>query len=113
MDNDTDVSINFPNVHTKRPRKASVTIDLGLKDIYLKADITADPDFERLHKAYSLLSLTKTITIDLDAKYGEKLFDIAGLCDLVGLEAPENENTMYYVEYKFFDNSDEPGDPAR
>jgi hypothetical protein len=28
------------------------------------------------------------------------------------LEAPENENTMYYVEYKFFDNSDEPGDPT-
>ena len=120
VDNDTDVSINFPNFasYKEAALKASVTIDLGLKDIYLKADIFADPDFtsDSIRPTAYLKAYDQDDNeiADLDAVYdGEKLyFDIAGLYDLVGLEAPENENTMYYVEYKFFDNSDEPGDPT-
>ncbi len=124
-----DHAIAFPNFsnYEEGALKASLTIDLGEKDLYLKADILADPDFSVVGgeksrpTAYLAAYNSEGEKIaDLDALYdGYTLyFDIAGLYEIVGLE-PQG-NTQYKVDFDFFaeaapeeDDGDVDGDDTQ
>ncbi|MFA6765937.1 MAG: hypothetical protein WCS45_02670, partial [Clostridia bacterium] len=99
--------------------KVSLSIDLGLKDLFLKADIFVNPDLsgEITPSAY-LVALDKDgeAIADLDAFYDGKVlsFDLAGLYDMLDVDYPE-EGTMYFVDLVFadlFQEADEPENAA-
>jgi hypothetical protein len=120
-----DHAIAFPNFsnYEEGALKASLTIDLGAKDLYLKADILADPDFSVVDgeksrpTAYLAAYNSEGEKIaDLDALYdGYTLyFDLEGLYEVVGIEPAEGVSTQYKVDFDFFaeavEDDDDDGD---
>lgn len=100
--------ISFPNFDNYKEGvlKASLTIDLGVKDLYLKADVFADPDFtnKQTNPTAYLAAYNKlgTKIADLDALYdGEWLyFDLAGLYAMLDVDAPAT-GTQYKIAFDF------------
>lgn len=122
FDSEVSGKIAIPNdlaSYKESAIKVSLSIDLGLKDLFLKADIFVNPDLsgEITPSAY-LVALDKdgeAIT-DLDAFYDGKVlsFDLAGLYDMLDVDYPE-EGTMYFVDLVFadlFQEADEPENAA-
>lgn len=122
FDSEVSGKIAIPNdlaSYKESAIKVSLSIDLGLKDLFLKADIFVNPDLsgEITPSAY-LVALDKdgeTIA-DLDAFYDGKVlsFDLAGLYDMLDVDYPE-EGTMYFVDLVFadlFQEADEPENAA-
>lgn len=114
LDNDEPVAITFPALSgfVEGALKASLTLDLGMKDLFLKADIFADPNFLNTEGEVTTAYL-KAIDkegnniADLDAEYdGEFLyFDLAGLYTMMNIAIDET-NTMYKVPFAFFAKAD-------
>lgn len=122
FDSEVSGKIAIPNdlaSYKESAIKVSLSIDLGLKDLFLKADIFVNPDLsgEITPSAY-LVALDKDgeAIADLDAFYDGKVlsFDLAGLYDMLDVDYPE-EGTMYFVDLVFadlFQEADEPENAA-
>lgn len=122
FDSEVSGKIAIPNdlaSYKESAIKVSLSIDLGLKDLFLKADIFVNPDLsgEITPSAY-LVALDKDgeDIADLDAFYDGKVlsFDLAGLYDMLDVDYPE-EGTMYFVDLVFadlFQEADEPENAA-
>lgn len=122
FDSEVSGKIAIPNdlaSYKESAIKVSLSIDLGLKDLFLKADIFVNPDLsgEITPSAY-LVALDKDgeVIADLDAFYDGKVlsFDLAGLYDMLDVDYPE-EGTMYFVDLVFadlFQEADEPENAA-
>jgi hypothetical protein len=122
FDSEVSGKIAIPNdlaSYKESAIKVSLSIDLGLKDLFLKADIFVNPDLsgEITPSAY-LVALDKDgeAIADLDAFYDGKVlsFDLAGLYDMLDVDYPE-EGTMYFVNLVFadlFQEADEPENAA-
>jgi hypothetical protein len=122
FDSEVSGKIAIPNdlaSYKESAIKVSLSIDLGLKDLFLKADIFVNPDLsgEITPSAY-LVALDKDgeVITDLDAFYDGKVlsFDLAGLYDMLDVDYPE-EGTMYFVDLVFadlFQEADEPENAA-
>jgi hypothetical protein len=122
FDSEVSGKIAIPNdlaSYKESAIKVSLSIDLGLKDLFLKADIFVNPDLsgEITPSAY-LVALDKDgeAIADLDAFYDGKVlsFDLAGLYDMLDVDYPE-EGTMYFVYLVFadlFQEADEPENAA-
>jgi hypothetical protein len=122
FDSEVSGKIAIPNdlaSYKESAIKVSLSIDLGLKDLFLKADIFVNPDLsgEITPSAY-LVALDKDgeAIDDLDAFYDGKVlsFDLAGLYDMLDVDYPE-EGTMYFVNLVFadlFQEADEPENAA-
>lgn len=122
FDSEVSGKIAIPNdlaSYKESAIKVSLSIDLGLKDLFLKADIFVNPDLsgEITPSAY-LVALDKDgeAIANLDAFYDGKVlsFDLAGLYDMLDVDYPE-EGTMYFVDLVFadlFQEADEPENAA-
>ena len=122
FDSEVSGKIAIPNdlaSYKESAIKVSLSIDLGLKDLFLKADIFVNPDLsgEITPSAY-LVALDKDgkAIADLDAFYDGKVlsFDLADLYDMLDVDYPE-EGTMYFVDLVFadlFQEADEPENAA-
>ncbi len=122
FDSEVSGKIAIPNdlaSYKESAIKVSLSIDLGLKDLFLKADIFVNPDLsgEITPSAY-LVALNKDgeAIANLDAFYDGKVlsFDLAGLYDMLDVDYPE-EGTMYFVDLVFadlFQEADEPENAA-
>ncbi len=102
-------AISFPDFtnYKEGVLKASLTIDLGVKDIYLKADVFADPDFadKQTNPTAYLAAYDKEgdKIDDLDAFYdGEFLyFDLAGLYTILEVTPDAAIGTQYKIAFDF------------
>ncbi len=109
FENSTNGQINLLNdleQYVEAAISVTFTIDIGLKDLFLQAQVFINPSCPNGLIAAYIVGVDQhgNEIANLDAYYdGERLwFDLAGLYDLLGVDRSEI-NTMYYVEIDFSD----------